>query len=240
MEHSIDLSRQDLSDIWQGVLPDIGTSFKMSLSAIDHYMPGDNVEDIPTKFPEVLKQQISLGAERTGHPRYDLLDIARQDSNNGFFPEIKWLVFKVKERGLTDFTQMVMEEVDGPAALGYDNLRAFMSRTGMSEEALSALDQRQDVFAKNSYFAKHGVNNPTYNWPYDYFSLLEVAKISSKVGFRPDLEREYEAAKNPINLILPETSSPFIMPSPSNTLSIQNNLRYVPGLVPIINNPTEE
>ena len=87
-----------------------------------------------------------------------------------------------------------MEEVDGPGALGYDNLRAFMSRTGLSDAALAVLDQNQDIFAKNAYFAKQAVENPTYNWPYDYFSLLELAKIKTKVGFRPDLEKEYQEA----------------------------------------------
>ena len=87
---------------------------------------------------------------------------------------------------------MIMEEVDGPAALGYNNLRAFMSRAGLSDAALAALDQNQDIFAKNAYFVKQSVNDPTYNWPYDYFSLLELAKIKTKVGFRPDLEKEYQ------------------------------------------------
>ena len=32
--------------------------------------------------------------------------------------------------------------------------------------------------------------SPKFNWPYDYFSLIETAKISSKVGFRPDLDKE--------------------------------------------------
>ena len=68
MEHSIELSRQDLADIWQGILPEIGRSFAKSFTAIDHYMPGDKVEETSTQFPEVLKKQIELNVERTGHP----------------------------------------------------------------------------------------------------------------------------------------------------------------------------
>ena len=33
-------------------------------------------------------------------------------------------------------------------------------------------------------------HNPTFNWPYDYCSLIELAKITGKVGFRPDLAKE--------------------------------------------------
>ena len=52
----------------------------------------------------------------------------------------------------------------------------------------------KDIFAKYSYLLKHGIKNPTYNWPYDFFSLLELAKIDTKVGFRPDLKEEYSLA----------------------------------------------
>ena len=181
----------DQQNIWQGILPEVGRSFRKSFSAIDHYMPGDDVEESITQFPEVLKKQIELNVDRTGHPRYDLLDVAIPGTKDGLFPEIKWLVFKVKERGLLDYSHMIMEEIDGPAALGFDNLRGFLSRSGLSEEQLESLDQLKDTFAKNSYLLKHGIKNPTYNWPYDYFSLLELAKIDTKIGFRPDLRDEY-------------------------------------------------
>jgi hypothetical protein len=78
--------------------------------------------------------------------------------------------------------------------LGFDNLRGFLSRSGMSEEQLESLDHMKDIFAKYSYLLKHGIKNPTYNWPYDFFSLLELAKIDTKVGFRPDLKEEYSLA----------------------------------------------
>jgi hypothetical protein len=151
MEHTAQLTKQDLADIWQGIMPDLARRMNFSFSAIDHYMPGDNVEETPTQFPEVLKEQINVGAVRDGNPRYDLLDIAEKACKQGFFPEIKWLVFKVKEKGLSTYT-------------------------------------------KNAYISKHSLSSPTYNWPYDYCSLIESVKINSRVGFRPDLEKEYEEA----------------------------------------------
>ena len=226
MEHSITLSRQDLGDMWQGIMPDIGRSFKKSFSAIDHYMPGDNVEETPTQFPEVLKKQIELDVERTGHPRYDLLDVAIPGTTDGFFPEIKWLIFKVKERGLLDYSHMIMEEVDGPNALGFDNLRGFLSRSGLSEEQLETIDHMKDTFAKYSYLLKHGIKNPTYNWPYDYFSLLELAKVDTKVGFRPDLKEEYSLAteeqsnRSAINFNLPLGSTSPLASQATPTLTL--------------------
>ena len=195
MEHKISLSKQDLSDMWQNIMPDISSKFSMSYSAIDHYMPGDNVETSITQFPEVLKEQITLGTARTGHPRYDLLDIAKKCSD-GFVPEIKWLIFKVKQRGIADYAQMIAEEVDGPTALGYDNAKEILVLQGLPQQEIDKNLGDRDEFAKNAYIKKHALSSPTYNWPYDYCSLVELAKITSKVGFRPDLEKEYAEAQS--------------------------------------------
>ena len=195
MEHTAQLTKQDLADIWQGIMPDLARRMSFSFSAIDHYMPGDNVEDVPTQFPEVLKEQINLGAVRDGNPRYDLLDIAEKACKQGFFPEIKWLVFKVKEKGYSTYAEMIAEEVDGPNALGYDNAREFMTLQGLPEDQVERILGDRDEFAKNAYISKHALSSPTFNWPYDYCSLIESVKINSKVGFRPDLDKEYEESE---------------------------------------------
>ena len=41
-----------------------------------------------------------------------------------------------------------------------------------------------------SYSDDNALNDPTYNWPYDYFSLVELDKLTTKTGFRPDLAKE--------------------------------------------------
>ena len=162
MEHKVSLSRQDLADMWQGIMPDIGRNLKFSLAAIDHYMPGDNVEDSITQFPEVLKAQINLGATRTGHPRYDLLDIA-ETCKQGFTPEIRWMVFKVKERGVSSYAEMIIQEVDGPDALGYDNIKELIKLDGLPEAQVQKILGDRDEFSKNVYISKHSLDNPTYN-----------------------------------------------------------------------------
>jgi len=192
MEHQANLTRQDLADIWQGIMPDLSHRMDFSFSALDHYMPGDNVEEELTQFPEVLKEQIALNAKiRDGHPRYDLLDIAEKACKQGFFPEIKWLVFKVKQRGFSSYGEMIREEVDGPNALGYDNAREFLSLQGLPEDQVDRILGDREEYAKSVYISKHSLDKPTYNWPYDYCSLIESAKIDVKVGFRPDLKKEY-------------------------------------------------
>jgi len=196
MEHKVSLTRQDLSDIWQGIMPELSTNFKQSVSAIDHYMPGDNVEEDPTRFPEVMREQLNLDMPRDGHPRYDLLDIAKHPDRLGFFPDIKWLVFKVKERGIPSYTQMVVEEVEGDKAFTYDSVRQMFINEGMDQRTASRLLADRDNFSKSIYILKHHLSDPTYNWPYDYCSVLELGKINTKIGFRPELKTEMEEYEN--------------------------------------------
>ena len=198
MEHKATFSKQDLADMWQGIMPDLSRKMSFSFSAIDHYMPGDNVEENTVRFPEVLKEQINLGVARDGNPRYDLLDIAEKSCKQGFFPDIKWLVFKVKERGIPTYEQMIMQEVDGPNAMGYDNSKEFLTLQGLPSDQVERILGDRDEFAKSVYTRKHSLDSPTYNWPYDYCSLIESVKINSKVGFRPDLEKEYEEEVNSV------------------------------------------
>jgi hypothetical protein len=199
MEHTVNLTRQDLSDIWQNIMPDLSRKLSFSFSAIDHYMPGDNINEVVSQFPEVLKEQINIGANRDGHPRYDLLDVAEKACKQGFFPEIKWLVFKVKERGVSTYGEMIIQEVDGPDALSYNNAKQFMSLQGLPPAEVDKILGERDDFAKNVYISKHSLSDPTYNWPYDYCSLIESVKINSKVGFRPDLEKEYSEVADVYN-----------------------------------------
>ena len=193
MEHSVEFSRQDLADIWQNIMPDIGTAMKTSVTAIDHYMPGENVEKVETVFPEILRKEIELGIPRSGHPRPDLLDTSVMGIEDGFQPEIRWMVFKVKERGQTDFTSMMIEEInDGPGSLSFENMFGYVADDLPPEQRRYLMD-RKNIYTKGLYHVDEiGRGRNTFNWPYDYCSLIESAKLTTKVGFRPELEREVE------------------------------------------------
>lgn len=192
LEHKIEVSRQDLSDIWQGIMPDLSKNMNLSVASVDHYMPGNTVTNPPTQFPEVLQKQIELNLpveKRDGHPRWDLLDVPNQGDPDGFIPKIKWFVFKVKKRGIIDYNQMMMREVYGRNFAKLENL--------VGEQAAAALPQEmKDSYAQGVYEFESGINDPTYNWPYDYFSLVELGKLDTEVGFRPELEDELRESLN--------------------------------------------
>ena len=190
MEHKVGVSRQDLADIWQGIMPELTKNMRLSVASVDHYMPGDKVTNPPTRFPEVLQKQIELNLpqeKRDGHPRWDLLDVPVNGDPDGFIPEIKWFVFKVKKRGIIDYNHMIGREVFGRNFMQLENI--------VGEQAAANLPQEfKDAYAQSIYESESGMNDPTYNWPYDYFSLVELGKIDTEVGFRPELQTELSEA----------------------------------------------
>jgi len=95
-----------------------------------------------------------------------------------------------------DYSQMVMEEVDGPEALTYDNVRGYFSSQGLSAAQMDKLMGTRDQYSKDIYKVKHSLGDGSYNWPYDYFSLIELGKLDTKVVFRPELHKEYQEAQN--------------------------------------------
>ena len=84
---------------------------------------------------------------------------------------------------------MILSEING----GVDT-RAFSSIFGHLAENLppaqrEELLKRKDEFTKGLYYSDRlGEGGNTFNWPYDYFSLIEMTKLTEKVTFRPDLE----------------------------------------------------
>jgi len=57
----------------------------------------------------------------------------------------------------------------------------------------------------------------SYNWPYDYFSMIELGKLDAKVVFRPELYREYEEAQNSgqVRLSIQNPEAASSLPSPA-------------------------
>jgi hypothetical protein len=189
MEHTTGLSRQDLGDIWQGIMPDLSTKMDITVSSIDHYMPGMRSENSTAVFPEILEKQLDLGLPQTGVPRVDLLDTTVIKDWNGFVPEIKWMVFRVKQRGPTTYTSMIMQEInDGKSTENFNTMFGYLAED-LPPGARQALERNKNTYTKSLYNSELlGSARNTYNWPYDYCSLIELAQISTKTTFRPDLD----------------------------------------------------
>jgi hypothetical protein len=122
------LTQKDLSDIWQNLPPEIGTSFEEAEATVSHNL---FVEELLGRGAIVEED------ERVYHGKYR----SRVPNN------IRWMVFKVKQKAKTKYHDIVV------------------SKGLVDQSNLSKLD---------------GI---TYNWPYDYFSLVELVNLEIGIDF---------------------------------------------------------
>ena len=119
-EFSTRLDRQDLADIWQGVMPKPAMKAQKQISHFTH--PG-----------EVFGDQL----DNTG--------------------DLRWMVFKVKRRAKKNYFAATADSYD--------------------DDRFKFQFNNQEVVPEYSY-----------NWPYDFCSLVELAKIESSVDFEAEKE----------------------------------------------------
>lgn len=114
------LSKEDLSNIWQNVMPDIGVTAEKATSRFFH-RTGENEFFRGNKIPD----------------------------------NTRWMVFKVKKRAATNYFKMTADARDN------HNFKFDFSEPG-------------DVERYN------------YNWPYDFFSLVELAQVENTIVIGDD------------------------------------------------------
>ena len=134
------LDQDDLSNIWQGLMP--------------------NIAKRSTKFNNDLADQYS-----------NKQVIEHELDENNFFEgkklppatnPLKWITFKVKRKANIDYYNVTSDATD-------DKNFKFTVSGGES--------------LKPDY---------SYNWPYDYFSLIELAKIDGGITIVPKKKEEDE------------------------------------------------
>ena len=84
----------------------------------------------------------------------------------------RWLVFKVKERGKTNLEQVREESID-PRVSNIEKIEYLKE----SKTSRSSLSISGDLPGNG----KSGNTSIQFNWPYDYFSFVELVKLDVKV-----------------------------------------------------------
>lgn len=111
------LSQQDLSDIWQGLMPKIATTAELDEVELEH--PSG-------KFEFFHGREIP--------------------------PNLRWMVFKIKKKAEKNYFKVTADSTD-------DDRFIFDFQIGRKEPEYS------------------------FNWPYDYFSLVEFAKVELSLDY---------------------------------------------------------
>jgi len=110
--------------------------------------------------------------------------LAKELMGDKFRNKLRWMVFKVKQKAADNYFQMLNESVE-EEGFKFESVR---KRGGVRRRNRSAYDY-------------------SYNWPYDFFSLVEMVKMEADVGI--------EGAPPPPPFVVPMT--PLETPPPEET-----------------------
>jgi hypothetical protein len=159
-EFSQALTQEDLADIWQGLYPKSTEKMETASSTISHRL--------------LAKELLGGGADVVRDSNNITINDAAQ--GNKFRDKIRWMVFKVKQRGKNNYFESIVgstpQNAAGPASGGE-------SMQDMSSELLGGPVPNSEEIQQ--LLASEPIPRNTYNWPYDFCSIVELAKIETTV-----------------------------------------------------------
>jgi hypothetical protein len=155
--------------------------FAMYIFEFEHNLDSQDVADIWQNLPPKIGEhyetsEVSISHELLAH---ELMGGGAKIVNNslnenalgeGIRDDIQWMLFKVKKRARTNYFDKVV------AKKGSTEDTSNQKLEGISE---SDLGENPDI---------------TYNWPYDFFSLVELVKLDAEVVFA-DVENDDKGNK---------------------------------------------
>ena len=153
------LNQQDLSDIWQNLPPRIARAF-------------DPVNGLET-------DQIMQTKEITHNLEVGELLTTIED-------KLQWMVFKVKQRAKTNYFEKIIEtnsKTDIPESLQGEGLGSTFKQKNVKETDFLGGGAAKGA---NTIESEETIG---YNWPYDFFSLVELVSIEEDVGFGQPTEQ---------------------------------------------------
>jgi len=96
-------------------------------------------------------------------------------------PKLQWMVFKVKQRAARNyFNKTVTNNANISPSIAFN--ASFVAAT-LAPTQYVAQGSGQGAVEKGEDYIQ------SYNWPYDFFSLVELVKIEDDVSFYPDSRR---------------------------------------------------
>ena len=128
-EFKQELDRNDLSHIWQNLPPKLGVKAEETYATISH-------ELFTNELMGDWKSVDNLAEETV--------------ERSGFESEVKWMVFKVKQRAKTDY----FAQIGGGGGVNFNKVA--------------------------------NLQKYSYNWPYDFCSIVELASIEPEIEFGID------------------------------------------------------
>jgi hypothetical protein len=174
-EFSTELTRQDLVNIWQNLPPKsaqlvvTGSEAKISIDLLGSHEVGITDEAAATN-PLAFAKGFSLLNEWPSAVRDSAHGPWHMSSVGPFPDKIQWLVFKVKQKARTDYYDLLY------GTRPTDRVASPIGRIPIDETG------RKRAPIEGPPGARIDTDIPaySYNWPYDFCSLVELVKISSE------------------------------------------------------------
>jgi hypothetical protein len=102
--------------------------------------------------------------------------LMRNDRSTSIRPDIQWMVFKVKQQATTNYFEKIYARNESQQALA-DKIKGFTSKESKGQKEYS------------------------YNWPYDFCSLVEGIKMTAEVQFLEVDEEQTSTLEKPVFLL---------------------------------------
>ena len=168
------LSQQDLADIWQGVLPEPGLTAVKREAVIDLDTTYANLprstfvsgKEEKIETIEIIEGNVKTLLASTQAPIMKG-DVKLLDKIN--FNDLDFFVFKVKKRGEFEYSKITKNTED-------DQFQFDFKATGLKAQMPFIDDFGQKRLAYS------------YNYPYDFFSLIELAKVDAQIEMEGEEE----------------------------------------------------
>jgi hypothetical protein len=150
------LSTRDLKNIWQNIEPTFGKTATISESKVfEHIMPTTNDQKKAKDMTAFYQDGTGVDDTATGPNALYFWDVFDEDLT-------RWAVFKVKKRARNNYNNIIGRTLPIVGST-VNKAQVSLIRYGLPE------DIRDYAYS--------------YNWPHDFYSLVELAKISVSTTF---------------------------------------------------------
>ena len=121
---------------------------------------------------------------------HELINTELLDEDNIMDNEnLRWMVFKVKQRGQTNYWDEIASQVNrANASAASKTSRGKKSRQSQKQKRQETSEKAGGAFSKRSEGADDYELN--FNWPYDYVSFVEMVKIDAEVLYEEETIQE--------------------------------------------------
>jgi hypothetical protein len=160
----------DLSNVWQNLYPNSSNSTAKprysypNKEFASRITPHNDVSYISHYLNTKQLNGTALSPTHNSHNLFSPLDGQNKT---------RWLVFKVKQRGIDNLEKIRMRSIDSRES-NFKNPIDYVkeSKTSLNEDSIPKSLPGGDDFAHSKL---------QFNWPYDYFSFVELVKLDAKI-----------------------------------------------------------